>query len=128
MCEIILLKLYPTKEDKEHPKKTIQLTPAQRKAAIQRIAQAAQNNPEFKAKVDNEIAEAKAQHNPQETYHFPKLPLTDQTYKELRTAIRTGQVKWKELPTELNHAYQRFGREEREAEWKKIQEEFRIWE
>lgn len=116
------------KENKQYPKKTIQLTPAQRKAAIRRIVQVAQKDPEFKAKVDNEIAEAKAQQNPQKTYHFPQLPLSDQTYQELKIILQSGQVIWTELPEELRIEYQKFGEKEREEMQKKMHEEFRIWE
>ena len=59
-------------------------------------------------------------------FKFPKLPLSEQTYKELENAIRGGIVKWEQLPIELNHAYQMFEAEKRSQDWAKAVSECRV--
>ncbi|WP_298370185.1 hypothetical protein [uncultured Lutibacter sp.] len=45
-----------------------------------------------------------------------KLPLTKKKYKKLRDAIRTRQVKWMDMSTDLMYAYQDFWRFQRYKE------------
>ncbi len=51
-----------------------------------------------------------------------KLPLSQTDYEKLRKAKWSGQVKWKDFPIELIHAYNAYGCEEREEEWERIKE------
>ncbi|WP_299522310.1 hypothetical protein [uncultured Lutibacter sp.] len=47
------------------------------------------------------------------------LPLTEETYNELRKALRFGKLKWLSLSKELQNAYHSFDKDKRETDFEK---------
>ena len=47
------------------------------------------------------------------------IPLSQQTYDEMRKALSHGHLKWSNLPKELKRAYHNFEEEERETDFEK---------
>jgi len=51
--------------------------------------------------------------------HINNLPLTIETYAELRKGLKLGQLKWNSIPKELKTAYHNFDEDKREADLEK---------
>ncbi len=47
------------------------------------------------------------------------LPLTQQSYDELRKGLKLGNLKWYSFPKELKDAYHSFEEDERETDFEK---------
>ena len=48
------------------------------------------------------------------------LPLSKQSYTELRKCLRLKDLKWSNFPRELKNAYHNFGELEREMDFEKL--------
>jgi hypothetical protein len=51
--------------------------------------------------------------------HTDNLPLTIESYEELRKGLKLGHLKWNNFSKELKAAYHNFDEEKRETDFKK---------